>query len=72
VQRLQQTADGTGRIRREQIKHMLDSADPLDEQALYAALNWIAGGMHSIFIQDANSLIIKPADLIKILKHLMT
>lgn len=72
VQRLQQSADETGRVRREQIKHMLDSADPLDEQALYAALNWIAGGMQSIFIQDANSLIIKPAELIKILKHLMT
>jgi hypothetical protein len=72
VQRLQQSADDTGRVRRDQIKHMVDSADPLDEQALYAALNWIAGGMQSIFIQDANSLIIKPADLIKILKHLMT
>ena len=72
VQRLQQSADETGRIRREQIKHIADSADPLDQQSLYAALNWIAGGMQSIFIQDANSLIIKPADLIKILKHLMT
>jgi hypothetical protein len=72
VQRLQQSADDGGRVRREQIKHMVDSADLSDEQALYAALNWIAGGMQSIFIQDANSLIIKPADLIQILKHLMT
>jgi hypothetical protein len=39
-------------------------------QAFYAALNWVIGGMKSIFLQDANSLIIKPADLIEILKHL--
>ena len=71
VRRLQRSADDTGRVRREQIQHMVDSADPMDEQPLYAALNWLAGGMQSIFIQDANSLIIKPADLIHILKHLM-
>ena len=72
VRQLQQSADDAGRIRREQIQNMADTADPLDVQALYAALHWIAGSMKSIFIQDANSLIIKPADLIKILNHLMT
>jgi len=71
VQQLQQAADEAGRIRRDQIQNMADTTDPLDVQALYAALNWVAGGMKSIFIQDANSLIIKPRDLIKILNHLM-
>jgi len=33
-------------------------------------LNWLAGGMDSIFIQDANSLIIKPSNLVEILIHL--
>jgi hypothetical protein len=72
VQQLQQTADDSGRIRREQIKDIADEVNPVDLQAFYAALNWVVGGMKSIFIQDANSLIIKPADLIKILKHLRT
>ena len=70
VQLMQDTADESGRIRREQIKDIADSNHPADMQAFYAALNWVIGGMKSIFLQDANSLIIKPADLIKILKHL--
>ncbi len=40
-----------------------------DHQAFHTALNWISEGMNSIFIQDANSLIIKPENLITILKH---
>lgn len=71
VLQLQQAADEAGRVRHDQIQNMADTTDPLDVQALYAALNWVAGGMKSIFIQDANSLIIKPGDLIKILQHLM-
>ena len=35
-----------------------------------AAFKWFSDGMRSVFIQDANSLIIKPADLIDILNHL--
>ena len=70
VQLMQQTADESGRIRREQIKEIADSSQPADMQAFYAALNWVIGGMKSIFLQDANSLIIKPEDLIRILKHL--
>ena len=70
VQQLQQTADESGRIRGEQIKNIADSNHPTDMQAFYAALNWVIGGMKSIFLQDANSLIIKPADLIRLLKHL--
>lgn len=42
-----------------------------DEAALHAAYHFVAGGMKSIFLQDGNSLIIKPADLITILNHLM-
>ena len=41
-----------------------------DQAALNAALNWARAGMESIFLQDANSLIIKPEQLIAILHHL--
>jgi hypothetical protein len=41
-----------------------------DEAAFQAAYHFVAGGMKSIFLQDGNSLIIKPLDLIKILEHL--
>jgi hypothetical protein len=41
-----------------------------DQAALNAALHWAHTGMRSIFLQDANSLIVKPADLLAILRHL--
>lgn len=41
-----------------------------DVQALHAASRFLASGMESIFIQDGNSLVIKPDDIIRILLHL--
>jgi hypothetical protein len=41
-----------------------------DLQAIHAASSFVASGMESIFIQDGNSLVIKPADIIRILQHL--
>ena len=41
-----------------------------DEVALHAAYHFVAGGMKSIFLQDGNSLIIKPEEMIAILRHL--
>lgn len=41
-----------------------------DLQAQHAAYQFVTGGMKSIFIQDGNSLIIKPENLIRILRHL--
>jgi len=41
-----------------------------DQTALNAAYHFVAGGMQSIFLQDGNSPIIKPEDLIRILHHL--
>jgi biotin synthase-like enzyme len=48
----------------------LQAGQPESEQiALHTALNWVRSGMRSIFLQDANSMIIKPDDLVKILDH---
>lgn len=41
-----------------------------DVNAQHAAFQFVAGGMQAIFLQDGNSLIIKPEDLIRILRHL--
>jgi biotin synthase-like enzyme len=41
-----------------------------DLQALHAASSFVASGMESIFIQDGNSLVIKPVNIIRILQHL--
>ncbi len=35
--------------------------------AFQAALNWFQGGMKSVFLQDADALVIKPDDLVEVL-----
>ncbi len=43
-----------------------------DQMALSAARNWLLAGGKSVFLQDSNSLIIKPDHLVTILQHLHT
>jgi hypothetical protein len=42
----------------------------LDPAALAAAWHWLRHGAQTVFLQDANVLIVKPMDLLAILKHL--
>jgi len=44
--------------------------DQGDRMALAAARNWLLAGANSVFLQDSNSLIIKPDHLVVILDHL--
>lgn len=49
----------------------LAEATPQEERSVFqAALNWYRGGMASVFLQDANSLIIPPDELAEILTYL--
>ncbi len=41
-----------------------------DMAAFQAAVHWSLGSMDSVFLQDANSLIMPPKDLIRVLEHL--
>ena len=43
-----------------------------DWMAAVAARNWLAAGAGSVFLQDSNSLIVKPDHVIAILTHLKT
>ncbi len=54
------------------LNELAENLDNGDRMALSAAINWIRSGMRWVFLQDANSLVIKPDDLIAILKHLKT
>ncbi|MDP7418004.1 MAG: radical SAM protein, partial [Desulfobacterales bacterium] len=60
-------SDDIRKIRR---PYEIQISNPGEQQALSAALHWSANGMKSVFIQDANSLIIRPTELIEILTHL--
>ncbi len=70
VEKLQKMSDESGHISQKDIRQVAEKVEPDELHAFNAALSWILGGMKSIFIQDANSLIIKPADLVEILKYL--
>jgi hypothetical protein len=70
VEALRQNIDESGRIDRTALNQIVATIEPGDQSAFHAAFNWLAGGATSVFIQDANSLVIKPADLVDILIHL--
>ncbi len=70
IETLRQMAGESGRILRTEISNIVENVDPKESQAIHAAFNWFSSGMASVFIQDANSLIIKPSDLVEILVHL--
>ncbi len=57
-------------LTQEMVNHLAQKyfADRL--QVFTIAVNWLARGEGSVFLQDANSLIIKPHNLIPILEHL--
>jgi radical SAM superfamily enzyme YgiQ (UPF0313 family) len=70
VETLKELADGSGNILRQDIGTQMQGLADYEQPAFGAALNWYAGGMRAIFLQDANSLVVKPAQLIRILRHL--
>lgn len=67
---LKGTMDNDGSINRASLNSAAEKMEADEIQAFHAAIHWMNNGMQSVFIQDANSLIIKPHDLIDILTHL--
>ncbi len=70
VAALREMSDGSGRISRSAIDTYNARLQADERQAFMAAVNWYAAGMESVFLQDANSLIVKPRDLAAILWYL--
>jgi hypothetical protein len=71
VHALRQMAMDGNRISREDLNDYSTKLDASERQTFHAAVNWFACGLQSIFLQDANSLIIKPDNMVEILRHLM-
>ena len=70
IQALREMSGGASRISRDDIDLYNSNLPSNERQAFMAALNWYAAGMESVFLQDANSLIIKSQDMIDILRYL--
>ncbi len=60
---------GTGPVSHQQLSELASPLDDAEQRALYAAYAWLDEGMQSIFLQDADSLVIKPNDLVTILQY---
>jgi len=70
IQRIQQVVKPGGYADSEVINTLYSSFEEKDRVAFNAAMNWYTSGMRSIFLQDANSLIMKPDDLVIVLEHI--
>ncbi len=70
VSLLKENTGGSGRVGRQAAQETAAQVDPDETDAFHAALRWFAGGLTNVFLQDANSLIVKPRDLLEILVHL--
>ena len=70
VQAIKEAQNTKGSISQRELFALSPEGDRGDRRALYAAYNFVVSGMKSIFLQDGNSLIIKPDDIVRILKHL--
>ncbi len=58
------------RERQAKLQDILGSISDNERDAFYCAIRWFNSGMKSVFLQDANSMIIKPDDMLDILKHI--
>ncbi len=70
VREIRAGAAKDGRMYSADIERLRSLEGENDRAALNAALQWASSGMRSIFLQDANSLVIKPERLLTILQHL--
>ena len=60
-----------GRITRELVAELLATGPDLAENiGFVTVLNWLASGGRTAFLQDANSLIIRPREFVPMLRHL--
>jgi hypothetical protein len=66
---LQELQEG-GRLTAERVNQLAEQFTGEAQGIYFTAVNWLVRGEGSVFLQDANSLIIKPHDLIAILDHL--
>jgi len=70
VGEIRKCAATSGKVFPDDIARLWAMVGAGDRDALNAALQWTGGGMQSIFLQDANSLVIKPERLLIIVRHL--
>jgi len=57
-------------LRQQRLAALQNSLSPPEQLAFHTAMNWLRNGMRSVFLQDANSLVMPPAELAAVLEYL--
>lgn len=71
VEILRTNTGETGALTPQSIRRIREAVPAEEAPAFAAAFSWLfGGGLKSVFLQDANSLVVKARDLIEILEHL--
>jgi radical SAM superfamily enzyme YgiQ (UPF0313 family) len=70
IERLELISAGPGLLLEDDVIQLFRSLPREEAVAFRAALQWYVSGMESVFLQDADSLVLRPAKLILILTHL--
>ncbi|MBW2510452.1 MAG: radical SAM protein [Deltaproteobacteria bacterium] len=70
IDQIKETMQRPGDADHRQLSSLQMGLSPPEKMAFHSALNWVRSGMKSVFLQDANTLVIKPDDLVAILESL--
>jgi hypothetical protein len=70
LERLQERRSTAGELSYAMLNALAEGLSDGEQLALYAAYSWLEDGQQSIFLQDANSLVLKPDELVRILEHI--
>jgi len=70
VETLTLLSAGTGILMEEGVREAFNALPPEETTPFRAALSWFLAGMESVFLQDADSLVVRTAGLIPILDRL--
>jgi hypothetical protein len=70
VEKLIILSSGSGILLEEDVREAFSSLSKNETDSFRAALSWFLSGMESVFLQDADCLVIKPSRLVTILDHL--
>jgi hypothetical protein len=70
IESLSLISAGPSLLLEEDVRQLFRSLPPEDLPSFRAALSWFLGGMESVFLQDADCLVVRPPGLLQILERL--
>src|SRR5512136_1646037 len=70
IENLSLISAGPALLFEEDVRELFRSLPPEDAPSFQAALSWFISGMESVFLQDADCLVVRPPRLLRILDHL--